>query len=124
MRVRILIPSKPDKKLIYAFTKQAALQLLSNGVEIYTYTPGFNHAKSFLVDNKVAFVGTTNLDFRSLIHHYECGVYIYNSPCIKEIDINFEKDYLKSKKVAPKDFKNKLITTIIVSFLKIFQSLL
>ncbi len=124
VRVRILIPSKPDKKLIYAFTKQAALQLLSNGVEIYTYTPGFNHAKSFLVDNKIAFVGTTNLDFRSLIHHYECGVYIYNSPCIKEIDINFEKDYLKSKKVAQKDFKNKLITTIIVSFLKIFQSLL
>lgn len=124
VKVRLLIPSIPDKKLIYAFSKQTAYELALNGVEIYTYTPGFNHAKSFLVDDEVAFTGTTNLDFRSLIHHYECGVWLYNVSCIKDIDINFEKDYLVSKHVSAKQLKMSLISRIIISFLKLFQSLL
>ena len=124
VKVRILIPAKPDKKLIYAFSKQTAYELALQGVEIYTYTPGFNHAKSFLVDDEIAFVGTTNLDFRSLIHHYECGVWLYNSSCIKDIDRNFENDYLKSKLTKPEDLKMGVITKIVVSFLKVFQSLL
>ena len=48
-----------------------------------------------LIDDEIAYVGTTNLDFRSLLHHYECGVIIYNSSCLKDIDANFENDYLK-----------------------------
>lgn len=124
VKVRILIPSKPDKKLIYAFSKQTAYELATYGIEIYTYTPGFNHAKSFLVDDEVAFIGTTNLDFRSLMHHYECGVWIYNSPCLKKIDQNFENDYLKSKLMSANDLKSKFAVKIIISFLKIFQSLL
>ena len=124
VKVRILIPSKPDKKFVYEFSKLNAYELASHGVEIYTFTPGFNHAKSFLVDDEVAYVGTTNLDFRSLIHHYECGVWIYNSKAIKDIDDNFESDYLKSTLVNPSDLKSNLLVRLFVSFVRIFQSLL
>lgn len=124
VRVRILFPSKPDKKLIYAFGKQYALELIEHGVEVYSYTPGFNHAKSILIDDEVAYIGTTNLDFRSLLHHYECGVWLYNCDCIKDIDENFEKDYLCSKKLSAKDIKTSLFTKILISFLKIFSPLL
>ena len=91
---------------------------------MYSYTPGFNHAKSILVDDEVAYIGTTNLDFRSLLHHYECGVWLYNCDCIKDIDENFEKDYLCSKKLSTKDIKTSLFTKILISFLKIFSPLL
>lgn len=124
IKVRILFPSKPDKRLIWWFGKQTAMELAKNGVEIYSYTPGFNHAKSFLVDNKIAFIGTTNLDFRSLLHHFECGALIYNSKCLKEIDDNFENDYLMSKRMTEKDLKMNPIAGVIISFLRIFQSLL
>ena len=124
VKVRILIPSIPDKKLVYAFAKDTAHDLSSYGIEIYTYTPGFNHAKSFLVDDEIAFVGTTNLDFRSLLHHYECGVLIYNSPCLKDIDSNFEDDYLKSKLMNEKELRSNVVVKLILSFLKVFQSLL
>lgn len=124
VKVRILIPSRPDKKFIYAFSKQTTYYLAKSGVEIYTYSPGFNHAKSFLVDDEISFIGTTNLDFRSLMHHYECGVIIYNSSCIKEIDQHFENDYLVSKLMAPFDLKTNIFVRIMISFLKIFQSLL
>ena len=124
VKVRILFPSRPDKKLVWLFGKLTALELLKNGVEIYSYTPGFNHAKSFLVDDKIAFVGTTNLDFRSLLHHLECGTLIYNSECLKNIDENFENDYLLSKKLEEKDLKMNPLSKVIVSFLRIFQTLL
>ena len=124
VKVRILIPSIPDKKLVYAFARDTAHDLSSYGIEIYTYTPGFNHAKSFLVDDEIAFVGTTNLDFRSLLHHYECGVLIYNSPCLKDIDANFEDDYLKSKLMSEKELRSNVIVKLVLSFLKVFQSLL
>ena len=91
---------------------------------MYAYTPGFNHAKSVLIDDEIAYVGTTNLDFRSLLHHYECGVIIYNSSCLKDIDANFENDYLKSKLLKAQDIKTTIFTKVIVSFLRVFQSLL
>lgn len=124
VKVRLLIPSKPDKKFVYEFTKLNAYELASHGVEIYTFTPGFNHAKSFLVDDEIAYVGTTNLDFRSLIHHYECGVLIYNSECMRDIDANFESDYVKSKLVTPNDLKSNFIIRFFISLCRIFQSLL
>lgn len=124
VEVRILIPSKPDKKTIYAFTKHTAHELSKYGIKIYTYTPGFNHAKSFLVDDEVAFIGTTNLDYRSLMHHYECGVWIYNSSCITKIDENFENDYSQSKLMKTEQLQYNIFLRIIISFLKIFQSLL
>lgn len=124
VKVRILIPGKPDKRLIYAFGKQYALELINHGIEMYAYTPGFNHAKSVLIDDEIAYVGTTNLDFRSLLHHYECGVIIYNSSCLKDIDANFENDYLKSKLLKAQDIKTTIFTKVIVSFLRVFQSLL
>lgn len=124
VKVRILIPSKPDKAFIYAFTKSTAYELACKGVEIYSYTPGFNHAKSFLVDDEVAYIGTTNLDFRSLLHHYECGVWLYNVACLKKIKENFDHDYEKSKLLSVDDLKYNFILKVFVSFFKIFQSLL
>ena len=107
-----------------AFGKQTALELTKHGIEVYSYTPGFNHAKSFLVDDQIAYVGTTNLDYRSLLHHYECGTIIYNSNTINDIDDYFEKNYSKSKLLKEEDLKVNPLTKVIISFLRIFESLL
>ena len=60
-------------------------------VKIYIYKPGFNHMKSILADNELSFVGTINFDFRSLVHHFECGAFIHQNPVIKEIKTDFEE---------------------------------
>ena len=57
-------------------------ELLSHGVKIYKYTPGFLHAKSVMVDREVALVGSTNMDYRTFQLHYECGVMLYGSEAI------------------------------------------
>lgn len=96
--VRIVTPGIPDKKLVYSITRSYYANLLLNGVKIYEYTPGFNHAKIMVSDDKMAITGTTNLDFRSLYLHFEDSVLICLTPKIKEI----RDDVLEMTKVGKK----------------------
>ena len=69
--VRIIVPHVPDKKLVFAMTQSFYPRLMTAGVKIYEYEPGFIHAKSYLADDAYAMIGTINLDYRSLVHHFE-----------------------------------------------------
>jgi len=88
--VRIITPGIPDKKMIYSVTRSYYAGLARNGVRIYEYTPGFCHAKQCVSDDKVATCGTINLDFRSLYHHFENGVVMYDCPTVGEIKAQFD----------------------------------
>lgn len=74
--VRIVTPGVPDKKTVFRVTRSYYQTLISSGVRIYEFTPGFIHAKSFVCDDRMAVVGSINMDFRSLYLHFECGVYM------------------------------------------------
>lgn len=78
--VRIVTPGIPDKKVVYRLTRSYYAPLLKAGAHIYEYTPGFLHAKCYVSDDKIATVGSINMDFRSLYLHFECGTLLmYNS---------------------------------------------
>ena len=64
-------------------------QLVEAGIHIYEYTPGFIHAKCFASDDKVATVGTINMDYRSLYLHFEDGVWMYKNDVILDIRDDF-----------------------------------
>ena len=55
--VRIYTPGIPDKKMVYQLTCSYFEPLIRSGVKIYTFTPGFLHAKTWLVDGRIAVVG-------------------------------------------------------------------
>lgn len=89
--VRIIIPGIPDKKVVYTLTKTNCDPLIEAGIRIFQYEPGFVHAKGILVDGAFATVGTVNFDYRSLYLHFECGVWLYRSRIIAEIQRDFEE---------------------------------
>lgn len=95
--VRIVTPGIPDKKIVNETTKSYYPNLIQNGVKIYEYQPGFIHAKTFLCDDKYATVGSINLDYRSLYLHFECGVWMYKTSCIKDIKDDFIGIFAESK---------------------------
>ena len=101
--VRILTPGIPDKKLVFKVTRSYYEPLVNGGVKIYEYTPGFVHAKNFVCDDKVATVGTINLDYRSLYLHFECGVFVYKDPIISEIRDDFLNTISLSKEITSDD---------------------
>ncbi len=88
--VKIILPGIPDKKVAYALAKSHYYALRKAGVQIYEYTPGFVHAKVMVSDDVKAVVGTINMDYRSLYHHYECAAYLYKNTCIKNIELDFQ----------------------------------
>ena len=63
--VRIITPGIPDKKAVWTMTRSYYGRLMAAGVRIYEYSPGFCHGKQCLVDDKIASIGTSNLDYRS-----------------------------------------------------------
>ena len=94
--VRIITPHVPDKWYVHMVTRSYYQQLLSAGVRIFEYTPGFIHAKMFVSDNTTAVVGTTNVDFRSFYLHFECGVAFYLSPMVAQV----RDDILKTQNIC------------------------
>ena len=92
--IKIVTPYIPDKKFVHAVTKSYYESFIKDGIEIYEFTPGFMHAKTFVVDDEYGVVGSINLDFRSLYLHYECGVWLYKTESIKSM----KDDYLETLK--------------------------
>lgn len=123
--VRILVPHIPDKKYVFALTRGNYRDLLSAGVKIYEYTPGFVHAKSFVVDDKMAVVGTINMDFRSYYLHYECGVWFYRSRVVDEVKQDYLETLTKSHQVTMEEYKQmKLSVRMAIALLNIFSPML
>lgn len=99
VEVALLLPGIPDKVIPYALAKTHYASLIASGVKIYEYTPGFVHAKAFVSDAREAVVGTINLDYRSLYHHFECAAYLYNTDCIAKIEEDFQACLAQSRLV-------------------------
>ncbi len=98
--VSLVLPGIPDKSVPYALAKTHYASLIESGVKVYEYSPGFVHAKVFVSDSREAVVGTINLDYRSLYHHFECATYLYGVDCIEEIAADFEDTLGKCRRVT------------------------
>ena len=121
--VRIITPHIPDKKIVFNMTRSNYKSLLDAGVKIYEYTPGFIHSKQMVVDDKIGFVGTINLDYRSLAHHYECGVMLYKNPCIMNIKQDFDELFEVSQEITVKNFKMSKFAQLLNALLSLFSSI-
>ncbi len=98
--VRIITPGIPDKKMVYSVTRSFYHALVSSGVRIYEWTPGFCHCKMSVTDDKMATCGTINLDYRSLYHHFENGCWIYDRALAEEVRRDFEGMFAQSRDVT------------------------
>ena len=99
--VHLILPHVPDKKFAYALAKTHYKSLLNSGVKISEWLPGFVHAKVFVVDDSEAVVGTINLDYRSLYHHFENAVWMKDTACIPAIEKDFQKTLEFCRDVEP-----------------------
>ena len=120
--VRILTPGIPDKKLVWRITRSYYGNLIDGGVKIYEYSSGFNHAKVFVSDDRVATVGTFNLDYRSLYLHFENGTYLCGSEKVLKIRNDFLSALRESRRMNKEDVKNNPVANIFIGFAKLFVS--
>lgn len=105
VKVRLLLPGVPDKKIPYMVAQSYFKELIKAGIEIYIYTQGFVHSKIFVSDDIVSTVGTVNLDYRSLYLHFENGVFCYDEKLAKDIKEDFDKTLNVSMKMTIEKYK-------------------
>ncbi len=123
--VRILMPGIPDKKSAFYLARSHYRDILNAGGKIYEYTKGFNHAKNIIVDNKYAFIGTVNMDYRSMFLHYECGALVLLDDEIKTMQEDFLNACEESHQVTYEEWKKrpwyqKVISYILYLFSPLF----
>ena len=123
--IKIVTPYIPDKKFVHAVTKSYYESFIKDGIEIYEFTPGFMHAKTFVVDDEYGVVGSINLDFRSLYLHYECGVWLYKTESIKSMKDDYLETLKKCHKVTMEECKNtSSIRKVLRLIIRMFAPLL
>lgn len=101
--VRLLLPGNSDAWYVEMVTRSYYESLLAAGVKLYEYTPGFLHEKAFLCDDEVAVVGTINLDYRSLVHHFECGVWLCGCSMLQDIKKDFQEMLKECRRIDERD---------------------
>ena len=115
--VRIITPHRWDRWLVHMTTRSYYRELIKAGVKIYEYERGFIHSKTFVSDDHIATVGTTNLDFRSLYLHFECGALLFGSKAVMEV----KEDFLTTQKISKPITEQACDTNV---FLRLFQDVL
>jgi cardiolipin synthase len=122
--VRIITPHRWDKWMVRITSRSYYRQLVLAGVKVYEYSDGFNHSKTFVSDDTVATVGTTNLDFRSLYLHFECGVWMYKNPAVMAVKEDFMQTLSHCHCITLKDCARNAVQRVVQDVLRLFAPLM
>ena len=122
--VRLILPGIPDKKLVFRLSRSYYLPLLRAGVRIYEFTPGFLHAKCYVSDDRVAVVGSINMDYRSLFLHFECGTLLFHNSQIAALRKDVERTLLQCREIMRSDCRTNLPGTALDSVLRLLSPLM
>ena len=98
--VRLLLPAVSDQWLVRMAARHIYTRLLRRGIELYEYCPRTLHAKTMVVDGRLATIGTANLDYRSFTHNYEIN-FVTNRPAVcAELEAQFQRDLEQAERVT------------------------
>jgi cardiolipin synthase A/B len=105
--VRILLPKKSDSRLVTLASHSYYAPLLAAGVRIFEYARGFVHAKTMVVDDWVATVGSANMDMRSFNLNYELNAFVFGSGLCQDVARQFALD-LEAAKEVTRDWERRM----------------
>ncbi|WP_096189381.1 cardiolipin synthase [Evansella halocellulosilytica] len=108
--VRILVPSRPDKRIVFYASRSYFPELLDAGVKIYEYHRGFMHSKIIIVDHEIASIGTANMDMRSFHLNFEANAFLYRTRSVEKLVSDFVYDMEHSTVIRYEVFKKRALS--------------
>ena len=123
--VRLMIPRNPDSKLLKHATASYLKQCLVAGIKVYFYEPTVLHAKVLIIDDDFVTTGSTNFDFRSFEHNFECNALVYSKAFNEQMREIFEADQRQCTRLILSHWRRRPVTTKAVeSILRLMAPLL
>jgi cardiolipin synthase len=105
--VRIIFPGVPDSRIVHLATLSYVKELLQAGVKFYRYRKGFMHAKTLLVDELLASVGTANMDMRSFFNNFEINAVFFDKQTMRRLERDFLQDVRDSDAILLAQFEKR-----------------
>ncbi|MGI6587839.1 MAG: cardiolipin synthase [Peptococcia bacterium] len=123
--VKLILPAKPDHKVVFWAAMSYLGELLEAGVEIYFYHKGFIHSKVLTVDGIVSSIGSANMDQRSFSLNFEVNAFIYDQETALRLEQDFQEDLRHAKKLTLEELQNRSLGQhFIESIARLFSPLL
>lgn len=90
--VQVMVSAKSDIPVTPRIVEYNVHKLMKAGVHVYFFEGGFHHSKIMMVDGQYAFLGSANLNSRSLSFDYECNLLIADPHTTAELQRIFIHD--------------------------------
>lgn len=105
--VRILLPERPDHRLVWLASHAHADDMFRRGINVYRYTRGFLHQKVILADDQIAGIGTVNFDNRSFSINFELTLWFNHPEMIAEIGRMLEADFRDARLTTSAELRHR-----------------
>ena len=110
VKIKIIIPDKPDHIMIYWASLSFVGEFLDYGVDFYTYNNGFMHSKMIVSDDTIATVGSSNFDHRSFYQNFEINAFLYDEKVVRKLKKYFIEDLKLSSKISKESYDKRKVT--------------
>ncbi len=90
--VRLLVPNRPDKRIVFHASRSYFPELLEAGVKVFEYERGFMHSKIVIVDGELASIGTSNMDMRSFHLNFEVNAFLFRTKSTQKLVAEYLND--------------------------------
>lgn len=107
--VRLLVPNRPDKRIVFHASRSYFPELLEAGVKVFEYQRGFMHSKIVIVDNELASIGTSNMDMRSFHLNFEVNAFLYKTVSTEKLVEEYNNDLQYAKQLDLETFRQRHI---------------
>ncbi|WP_310175817.1 cardiolipin synthase [Neobacillus niacini] len=97
--VRLLVPNRPDKRIVFHASRSYFPELLEAGVKVYEYERGFMHSKIIIVDDELASIGTSNMDMRSFHLNFEVNAFLFRTKSAQKLVAEYQNDLKFAKQL-------------------------
>ena len=105
--VRVMIPRRCDSAMLRRASYSYVSECLKAGIKFYLYDKGMLHAKTVIIDYEFSSTGSTNFDFRSFEHNFECNAFIYSTSFNNRMTEIFMNDLNDCTRINPTAWRHR-----------------
>ena len=105
--VRLLLPGISDSWPALAAGRSLYGRLLHAGVRISEYHEGILHAKTAVIDSVWSAVGSSNMDWRSVLHNAEVNLVGLERPLATDLERVYFEDLARSREVTLEQWRRR-----------------
>ncbi len=109
--VRVLVPGSSDLPMVLSAGRSYYQELVQARVKLYEYSKGFIHAKTYIIDDWMASVGSANMDIRSFHLNYEVNAFIYDKDFVRQLQEIFLQDLGDTRLLTHEDIYHRSLGT-------------